>query len=725
MSRLGSLLPALVAGALGLALTGSAWSASTARWHTQGQTAFEKGELDGVLVSSEGYVALATVFEKVHEAESSILLSLAPSPDKKYLFYGDGDTGSVFRLDLATGKAEAWYVSDEVYAKALVSTPDALFMATAPEGRVYRVLGPDEAEAWFTPEEDYLWSLAQGRDGTLYAGVGTPGRVYKLDGEGNATLLFETADAYVTALSAPSSGALYAGTYNEAITLRLDPDGKAFALYDSELAQVTAIREASDKALYLAAASVEEPVQQIVMSKASSEASETPQEKEDETVVTVHATPAAKRKMESHVYRIAPDGSVTQMADFPDATAYDIALAPDGALWVATGEPARLYDLRHIPGRKSTKSLVAEFEAGQVSALAYVDKTLYAATSHPGAIYRATSGSRAEGIYTSEVHDMGALVRWGEISWIAETAKGAAIQLFVRCGNVSEPDATWSEWLGPYARKKGVATACPPSRFAQWKAQLKGESAARSPLLKGVTLTALPFNAMPEVTYIQIHDPGVIFAPPKTAEDPVDKFLSGDETTLLKGKNQKNKTATGRKLFKRGMRTLQWYAKDANGDALAFQVFYRREGTHEWLPLKDELDETMFAWDTLSVADGLYQVKVTASDAPSNFLGLAQEGENVSDFFVVDNTPPEVKVKETNHRALRFRVRDEWSPLKEVQVAFEPGEWQAVPSQDGVLDGLEESFDVELPSGRAFPSIGIKAIDKSNNIETLYVPLPE
>jgi hypothetical protein len=70
-------------------------------------------------------------------------------------------------------------------------------------------------------------------------------------------------------------------------------------------------------------------------------------------------------------------------------------------------------------------------------------------------------------------------------------------------------------------------------------------------------------------------------------------------------------------------------------------------------------------------------------------------------------------------------VRDEWSPLKEVQVAFEPGEWQAVPSQDGVLDGLEESFDVELPSGRAFPSIGIKAIDKSNNIETLYVPLPE
>jgi len=187
-------------------------------------------------------------------------------------------------------------------------------------------------------------------------------------------------------------------------------------------------------------------------------------------------------------------------------------------------------------------------------------------------------------------------------------------------------------------------------------------------------------------------------------------------------KSQTDKSQpTGKKLFKRGMRTIQWYSKDADGDKLEYSVYYRKENTDGWTLLAKELKDTIYVWDTLSFPDGVYMIKVVATDAPSNAQGAARECERASDFFAVDNTAPDIRVDSADRKSFRFTVRDDGSPLREVQVAYQENQWRALSPIDGVLDGKTEKFETEIPEN--IEGIGIKAIDSANNIKTIFVKL--
>ena len=66
-----------------------------------------------------------------------------------------------------------------------------------------------------------------------------------------------------------------------------------------------------------------------------------------------------------------------------------------------------------------------------------------------------------------------------------------------------------------------------------------------------------------------------------------------------------------------------WSAHDDNEDDLKYCVYFRGENQQEWLLLKDNLDQKFYSWDTTSMPDGAYYLKIVASDAPSNPPELA------------------------------------------------------------------------------------------------------
>ena len=45
---------------------------------------------------------------------------------------------------------------------------------------------------------------------------------------------------------------------------------------------------------------------------------------------------------------------------------------------------------------------------------------------------------------------------------------------------------------------------------------------------------------------------------------------------------------------------------------------YRREGESAWKTLRKAIPETILVWDTTTVPNGTYFVKIVASDAPAN-----------------------------------------------------------------------------------------------------------
>ena len=85
-----------------------------------------------------------------------------------------------------------------------------------------------------------------------------------------------------------------------------------------------------------------------------------------------------------------------------------------------------------------------------------------------------------------------------------------------------------------------------------------------------------------------------------------------------------------------------WTAEDANDDQLEFSVYFRGENETAWKLLKDKMDTRFYSWDTTSMPDGAYFLKIVASDAPANPAGEGLTAERESDRFVVNNTPPSI-----------------------------------------------------------------------------------
>ena len=185
------------------------------------------------------------------------------------------------------------------------------------------------------------------------------------------------------------------------------------------------------------------------------------------------------------------------------------------------------------------------------------------------------------------------------------------------------------------------------------------------PVLTSVTTAYLPRNLRPEISTITVHPPGTVFQRPfSTGETELAGF--DDAAADVRFAAQAAATATpgqpsptpalGRRIYQKGLQTFVWKADDENDDRLQFDVLYRREGETTWKVLHRGLTDPIFVWDTTSVPDGTYFVKVSASDAPSNSPGDALVGELESVSFDIDNTAPTIELQPATRAGARATI---------------------------------------------------------------------
>jgi hypothetical protein len=234
------------------------------------------------------------------------------------------------------------------------------------------------------------------------------------------------------------------------------------------------------------------------------------------------------------------------------------------------------------------------------------------------------------------------------------------------------------------------------------------------------------------VESITVHPPGTVFQRPfSTGELEIAGFE--ENTSDGRGPQQQSQSggssmssspspALGRKVYQKGLQTFVWKADDDNDDRLQYDAFYRREGETAWKPLKRGLWDPILVWDTTSVPDGTYYVKVSASDAPSNSPDAALIGEFESVSFDIDNTPPVVEVQSATRTAgkatVKFAVRDEQSAVLRVEYSLDASKWRVAYPVDGIPDSRREDFVVTVEDGDAARSIIIRVTDAMNNVAT-------
>lgn len=719
----------------------STLSAAPGFWQAATQADFLRGEVDQLSVDEHGRLTLGPELTRVHEAGVPFVWTMLAGADGA-LFLGTGNDGKVIRID-RTGQGSVFYDSTEMEVHALAPAPaGGLYVATSPDGRIYKVDAKGQAATFFDPEDKYIWSLAVDRQGNLFAGTGDKGTVYRISADGKGERFFATKATHAVSLAFDAANQLLVGTGAPGRVFRVDPAGKGFLLLDTTYQEMHALRVDPKGVIYAAAQSgrapgagdgIAEPVAVPPPVTPS-----IPNVSTEITSITVAdmpgsppaggAAPADRRSGTGAIFRIQPDGLWDQIWSPSEDAPYDIVIEPDGALLVATGGKGKLYRLSGDPVRAVLVTRVPAQQATQLIRAA--DRTLVA-TSNPGRVMALSSARAARGTFESDVKDARLVSTWGVVTWRAETPTGTKVEIFTRSGNTRTPDEAWSDWAGPYANADGSPITSPKARYLQWRAVLTGGSA--SPVLTSMTAAYLPRNVRPQVASITVHPPGVVFQKPFSSGE---TEIAGLDEEASERRNAATATAggggpaLGRRIYQKGLQTFVWKADDDNGDDLTYDVFYRREGEVTWRLLKGELGDTLLVWDTSSVPNGTYVLKVAASDTRGNPPDAALVGELESSSFEIDNVAPSVQPGTVRRDGARFvvpaEIRDADSVITRVEFSVDAQRWQPAFPRDGILDARQESFEIRLDADASGRTLVIRATDALGNVGTgqVQVRLP-
>jgi len=743
-------LTALAAAAV-VALTFAPIVASSPKFfQASTQSDFLKGDVENLSIDSQGQLVLGPATELVYETAAPFLWSITTGSDGS-IFVGTGNEGKVYKID-PQGKGALFFDAAELEVHAMAPAPDGgLFVATSPDGKIYKVDRNGKGVTFFEPEAKYIWALATDAKGTLYAGTGEKGIVYKIGPDGKGAPFYNTRATHATALAFDKRGDLIVGTGSPGKVLRIDPDGKPFVLLDSPFQEIRSLHIDDKGSVYVAAlnghggsaGSTTTISEDRPSDRAMPEPTRTPvpsvsAEITSMSIVDVGSSGAAGSTHEDHrtpkgaVYRIAPDGVWDQLWESRDDSPYDITFDQAGALVIGTGNKGKVYRLDGDPLRPT---LLARASAQQVTAF-YKDARgrLYYATANPGKLFRLSTERAARGTYESEARDAQMVATWGSISWRGTVPSGSEIQLFTRSGNTETPDDTWSAWSGAYTNAEGSAISSPKARYIQWRAVLTGKG--DGPLLTSVTAAYLQRNLRPQVRSITVHPPGIVFQKPYTAGEP---DLAGfeDQTTpdrklvsaaQAASQGVSGSPSLGRRTYQKGLQTILWKADDENDDDLIFDVLYRREGETTWKTLRKGLTEPILVWDTTTVPNGTYFIRIVASDAPANPAGTALSGELDSQAFEVDNTPPAITVAGTRvdrgRTIITFDVADDHSPIQRVEFSLDGTRWRGVFPTDGIADSKTEHYELSLDGEIPDRGLTLRASDTMNNVATAHVDAP-
>jgi outer membrane protein assembly factor BamB len=641
----------------------------------------------------------------------------------------------------------------------------ALYVGTSPDGKVYKVSAGGEKTIFFDPKSKYIWDLAFATDGTMFVATGDKGQIFAVTPDGKSTLFYASDEAHIRVLAFDAKGALLAGTEPSGRVLRITArDGKSaaknsdqkdndasakgsaegFVLYESAKREVTALTVAGDGTIYAAAIGEK----QHASGQAPTTIIATPQGTTTFTNSGIISGVAGQpiftpfpAMISSSIYRITPDGAPEELWSSRDDVVYSLGMAADGRLLAGTGNNGSLLAI----DKRGAYAQLAKAGSAQITGIARTgDGKIFLCTANPGKVFSVGPEYEPEGAFESRSFDAQIFSQWGRLEWwsppIEGNAPGAAktkqrasseprLEFFVRSGNTEEPGPEWSRWFGPYAHS-GSSVEAPAARYVQWKAVIHDGRPGDG--IYWVSVAYLPRNLAPVIDGIALQDPGVraqltFVVSPGQQQNVSLKMPPSDNTNgviITQSNPSPRFDQPPQGSVQKGYESVVWNAHDANDDELRYAVYFRGENEHEWKLLKDKLDQKFYSWDTTTMPDGGYYLKIVASDLPSNPPATALTVERESERFEVDNTPPLVEKLEAVVAGsapmgvtVKFSARDAATSIERAQYSVDGGDWILCAPAGHISDAPEEHYEFTVSDLRAGEhTIAVRAYDRFENI---------
>ena len=705
----------------------------TRYWRQTEFADFDKGNAQGVAVRSDGKLTLAPRFESFADPNLAHVWALRLD-SRGRLYAAGGSDAKVLRFD-AAGKATTVFQSSELAAQAIaLDAKDNLYVGTSPDGKVYKIAPDGQQSVFFEPKTKYIWALAVDSQGVLFVATGDKGEVFVVTPDGKGQLFYQSQQRHARSLAFDAAGRLLIGTDPDGLILRVDivrkdaktfpVAGAPFAVYETTKAEVTSLVEGPGGILYAAAIgdkartpassriSISGPAPQAPAAAGLSQSIVISQAPPQPLPGMAPSFPAFSVAGGAEVVKIAPDGSPETVWTSRDDLVFAAGLSPAGRLLLGTGNNGTLVELEG----DAVFARIAKTASAEVMSLAAApDGRIFVATANPGKIFVLGPGYESSGSFESEPFDAKIFSQWGRLTWWGDNASAQGqLAFYVRSGNTSNPQEDWSPWAGPYKNSGEVPAGCPPARFVQWKAVFAGASQGPPPSVSWVSLPYLPKNVAPAVDDIALQEPGIRLAgfsaapdgPGNAAAVPLryprpsgsgPSFASVSADSSARGSRSE---ALPQGYEQKGYRSVLWSAHDDNGDDLVFTIYYRGEGEQNWRLLKDKLTQRYYSWDTATLPDGAYYLKIVASDSPSNPAEQSLRSERESDRLEIANTPPRIE----NLRAavspggakISFDAISASGAVAGAQYSLDAGGWQTVFPAGQLSDAPKENYAIDL-----------------------------
>lgn len=702
---------------------------------------FLKGKTENTIVDSAGTITLArratelncgSLLRDVWSINSVVTspdgtVYLGTSPNALIIKYSKGKAEAIYSVAQAAGRGSAEKTpsdSNSTDAEPPFANRHVFAMANDIAGRLLAAVSGEKpsllrfdngrVKTLFEPAHaKYIFAITLDEIGNIYLGTGPQGKIYRLNPFGKKPQLVCTLkDKNVLSL-AVLNDFLYAGCDKRGLVYKIDMAASdVTVIYDSEQAEITSLLFDDNGYLYAAAASAAAVKDQTISVSSIIEGiasgrpdTDSKEEKDDEektsgsTTMNVANTKNAnsgtksdgpaktKRgklpKSAGHIYRIDQQGFVTDI--FSEmAVFFAMALQKD-QLFVGTGNNAQLFSVELDTEEKAVA--YEDSQASQITAVSVMGNDIYMGTANPPKLIKLSMNFESQGTYTSDVVDASQPAKWGKLQVDADIPAGAKILLSARSSNVKDPnDPAFSPWSKAVQLNTATALDCPVGRFCQYKLTLKTANVSNTPAVREVALSHVVPNLQPKVLSVS--------------------------AIRLTEKSKKGK-------FK-----ISYKTRDENKDKLVYTLEFRKLGRSRWIELKDRLYEKTFQWDTRTVEDGRYEIKVTADDKPDNTAMTRLSGSRISEPFVIDNTPPAIKnekIKTRGHdTTVTFSVKDELTVVGKVSYTVDSNEdWTGTLPLDSVYDTTEENFEIlieDLKKGEHI--IALKVSDDLDN--TVY-----
>jgi hypothetical protein len=695
---------------------------------------------------------------------ADLLWALEPGGNENQWLVGTGPEGRILEITLDPAKAafssRPLVKLEDPQVFAVKRLPDGSILAgTSPKGALY-IVRDGKPLARVALPVDSIFDLLLIDANTVLAATGNPGRIYKIDlrkfatvgivadritdtkilADRGITVFGEIRDRNVRRIVALADGRIAAGSAPKGNVYAFPREGGApVILQENRDAEVTDLLPQPNGDLYAT----------IVFSSTTNESRITPPSTKggakDET-----PPPAQPERFggRSGLVWFPANGFPEILTARSNAAFYRLVRRGD-MLLIAGGEQGELvgYDLKArlsltFAGSVSSQlnSIVAlPTGSGAGEKNAAPGKFLVLRNNAPGLAILDFSASGPREAETRRIDvatssELGAL-RFNRLRAVTNANLAAEI----RTSNGSDEVEGWGPWTPLVASDDGgwraenlrgryvklrvrVKDAAPTGGHPRGEAASSTESASASFEIDRASLFGLPQNRRPLLQEFRVLTAG--FGVIAAIEQPPSAVVSLRDLVQSPKDDERRRPAflNSQVVPSPGTQVILWTLNDPDGDTLVCTFSIRRDGDPNWTDVVTATREGYAQFDTKHLPDGVYFTRLVANETSPRMPNdrLSQTFE--TDDLIIDHTAPEI-VEATAQRTdtsiiVTLRGRDQLSLLEGIEVIFNNTVRETVEQPaDGVRDGREETFSLEIPLSRVSnaTSLEVTLFDAAGN----------